>query len=149
MAASTIYQSTVKYVNSRKEAIEKNLKFYFTGKACPKGHVDLRFTSTCNCTICQHAAVVKGQRNQQMKKYGITIEKYNEMFKAQNGVCAICEQPEKVKDGKTKLIRPLCVDHCHNTNKIRGLLYSACNMGIGNLNHDVKLLNKAAIYCSD
>ena len=71
--------------------------------------------------------------------YGITLEIWEDMYAKQNGVCAIC-----LKKCKTK--KQLAVDHDHNTNKIRGLLCSKCNRGIGMFEDDVNLLNKAIIY---
>jgi 5-methylcytosine-specific restriction endonuclease McrA len=37
---------------SRKEAIERGGKHYFTGKPCPKGHNGRRFSSTGSCCEC-------------------------------------------------------------------------------------------------
>lgn len=53
------------------------------------------------------------------KKYGMTLEQYNEMFTAQNGVCYICKSPPKRY--------PLRVDHNHQTGQIRKLLCLNCN----------------------
>lgn len=38
---------------SRKEAIEKGLKYYFTGKPCKRGHFSKRLISTCQCIDCK------------------------------------------------------------------------------------------------
>ena len=72
--------------------------------------------------------------------YGITPEDYNNMFKEQKGCCAICgvHQSERKKR--------LAVDHCHKTGKIRGLLCSNCNTGIGNLRDSIELLEQAIKY---
>lgn len=37
---------------SAKEAKDKNQSQYFTGHACPKGHIAPRFVSTHACTVC-------------------------------------------------------------------------------------------------
>lgn len=79
--------------------------------------------------------------------YGITIEQYEEMFVAQAGVCAICE--EEQQDG----IR-LCVDHDHSCcygrkscgKCIRQLLCTRCNTTLGKMNDDPKMLRNAADY---
>ncbi len=65
----------------------------------------------------------------------------------QNYVCAICNNPETIIDHNTKQIKPLAIDHCHQSGKIRGLLCAACNIGIGHLRHNSILLRKAAKYC--
>jgi hypothetical protein len=40
-------------VMTRKEAIRRRRKMYYNGKPCPKGHMDLRFTHTCQCVRCK------------------------------------------------------------------------------------------------
>src|SRR3546814_5310518 len=55
------------------------------------------------------------------RKYGITIEQYDELLKKQGGGCGLCgKTPEE--EGKS-----LAVDHNHVTNEIRGVLCSYCN----------------------
>ena len=78
------------------------------------------------------------------KRYGIRLEDYNTLLKAQNGVCAICKNPETltIKGALCKL----AVDHCHDTSKVRGLLCSKCNRGIGLLAHSVNNLASAIHY---
>lgn len=86
------------------------------------------------------------QRKQDLwKRFGITLEDYEQLLKRQNGGCAICEQPETAKH-KTGKTRRLAVDHCHKTNKIRGLLCNRCNIGIGRFLDNSELLRKAAEY---
>ena len=70
--------------------------------------------------------------------YGITLEEYKAMLKTQNGVCAVCKEPP--------ISKALCVDHCHKTGKIRGLLCSKCNSLIGFANEGAEVLNSAAVY---
>lgn len=74
-----------------------------------------------------------------LKGYGITIEYYNQMFVDQNGLCAIC-------GGHNTNGRPLFVDHCHTTGKVRGLLCSHCNTGIGLLKDNITILQGAIKY---
>jgi len=38
---------------SRKEAIEKGTKTYFTGKYCHRGHMDARYTANGECYTCR------------------------------------------------------------------------------------------------
>ena len=64
----------------------------------------------------------KGQK-QTLKKYNLTNEQYEEMFRAQNGLCAIC--------GRAWEKRRLAVDHNHKTGKVRGLLCGSCNIRLG------------------
>lgn len=71
-------------------------------------------------------------RKELRRHYGLTLEDYREMLKNQNNACKICQAPPKEK-------RRLCVDHCHKTGKVRGLLCDKCNKAIGLLNDDIKL----------
>lgn len=61
------------------------------------------------------------------------------MLEKQNNVCALCERACKTGTN-------LAVDHCHTTNRIRGLLCAACNRAIGNFQDSPTLLRKAATY---
>ena len=83
--------------------------------------------------------------NASLKKfYGVTADWYDEQFEKQNGMCAICGRPERMRI-KGKEVR-LAVDHCHITNTVRGLLCSTCNSAIGLLNHDMQILESALKY---
>ena len=64
-----------------------------------------------------------------IRKYGITIEQYNEMHDRQQGLCAICKQPESKVDKGTKY--KLAVDHNHTTGQVRELLCMYCNNVLG------------------
>lgn len=81
-------------------------------------------------------------RNWELKRlFGITLEDYNKMLLEQNEVCAICNQKEM-----NKKYRTLSVDHCHKTGKVRGLLCSNCNLGIGNMKDNINNLKNAINY---
>lgn len=73
-----------------------------------------------------------------MRCYGISLEDYNNMLTAQNGACAICKKPPKGK-------RPLVVDHCHGSEKVRDLLCYGCNRLIVSLD-DHPLHNAIVAY---
>jgi hypothetical protein len=70
-----------------------------------------------------------------MTKYGLAPGEYARMLAAQNGVCKICQRT---------CHRRLSVDHCHITKKVRWLLCSKCNVGLGQYDHDPDLLREAA-----
>jgi len=82
-------------------------------------------------------------RNNKLKfDYNITTEKYNELFNKQDGKCAICGTKEKDKTRYGRLV----IDHCHKTNKIRGLLCKECNTALGLSFDDINVLKKAIEY---
>lgn len=133
----------------RVAAIKANEKFYITNRPCKRGHISKRLTKTGRCEECFKITRSAKERQYSLAKYGITPKEYDEKFLTQNGVCAICKKPEVNIDHKTKTIRALAVDHCHDTGRIRKLLCSSCNMGIGQFNHNPELLRAAAIYCEE
>lgn len=69
------------------------------------------------------------------RKYGLTNEAYQALYAAQSGVCAICYRAGI-----------LCVDHNHETNKVRGLLCTCCNTALGSLQDSPDRLRAAALY---
>lgn len=72
------------------------------------------------------------------QRYGIDAAEYESMYRAQDGVCAICRNT-------CSLGRQLSVDHCHESGEVRGLLCSNCNTALGKL-HTTKLLTRAILY---
>ena len=91
-----------------------------------------------NCKLC---AMKKKQNNDYRKKYGITSLEFEAMSIARDHKCDIC--------GKTKAgvrIDKLCVDHCHATGKVRGLLCELCNRALGQFKDNPEALRKAADY---
>jgi hypothetical protein len=58
----------------------------------------------------------------------MTVEDYDRMLAKQNGACAICKTTTIDKQDRRKY---WCVDHCHATGKVRGLLCVKCNIFLG------------------
>lgn len=71
--------------------------------------------------------------------YGIDIEQYEAMLEGQQGLCACCGTDEPTGYNWH-------VDHCHSTGKVRSLLCSRCNQGIGLFDEDPVKLTKAIEY---
>jgi hypothetical protein len=78
------------------------------------------------------------------REFGIDLDQYNVMLDYQNDACAICGLPETYKTKGN--IKNLAVDHCHTTNKIRGLLCVKCNTALGKFNDDIDILASAISY---
>ncbi|CAB4129403.1 Recombination endonuclease VII [uncultured Caudovirales phage] len=72
-------------------------------------------------------------------KYGISILEFDAMFENQKGICAICNQ--KFKSSVTT-----CIDHNHETGKVRGLLCHWCNTGMGLFKDSIQTLENAVQY---
>lgn len=78
-------------------------------------------------------------------EYNITLEYYENLLKQQKYKCAICFNKEIALDSLGN-IRPLNIDHCHKTNKVRGLLCLVCNLGLGKFKDNIKILKQAINY---
>lgn len=86
----------------------------------------------------RYAANVEGERERHLiRKYGVTLVRYREMFDEQGGRCAICGKRQD---------KALDVDHDHVTGAVRGLLCTNCNRMIGHAADDSERLRKAAAY---
>jgi hypothetical protein len=73
------------------------------------------------------------------RKFGLTVEEYDEMVRRQGGVCYLCGKPPAAGQS-------LDVDHDHKTGAVRKLLCRNCNQGIGKFFEDPGLLLQTALY---
>lgn len=83
---------------------------------------------------------IKGKKRHDTEfrqKFGIGVYQYECLLEQQCGVCYICGQPD---------FRNLAVDHNHKTGKVRRLLCTNCNTGLGKFKDNSDLLRKAAQY---
>lgn len=76
-------------------------------------------------------------RRSKLKKYGITPEQFEEMWKQQDGICA---NPACDAVFDRDVPRSVNVDHCHETGAVRGLLCGRCNRTLGHANDNPDLL---------
>lgn len=88
----------------------------------------------------RRASVDRSVRHFRKSKYGITQHAYDALRSAQGDRCAICR-----KDFH-ELPKAPAVDHCHNTGRVRGLLCSNCNTGLGLFKDNEEMLAKAVAY---
>lgn len=68
--------------------------------------------------------------------YNISQEDFESLLEQQDGRCAIC----------SSVLQKPCIDHCHSTSKVRGILCQNCNTGLGMFNDSPSNLRKAADY---
>ena len=123
-------------------------------KLCPACRVDFNWCHQCEThktveNFAKNSSRANGldprcrecKRNNRLEReYGVDIQEYERMFAEQGGLCAICHRPPPEN-------RPiLCVDHCHRTGMVRGLLCGFCNTSIGYLQDDVPTILRAATY---
>jgi hypothetical protein len=84
--------------------------------------------------------VAKERARHLKRKYGISVEDYDQLLASQDGKCAICDATE-CQSGSA-----LAVDHCHSTGKVRGILCRDCNTTLGKFNDDRSRFFKAIAY---
>lgn len=75
-----------------------------------------------------------------LRSYGLTQQEFEAMREKQDGRCAICS----ARIGLKKY--DMNVDHCHDTGRVRGLLCTHCNRGLGGFSDDPGVLEKAIDY---
>ena len=85
------------------------------------------------CRPCTAAALIKS-------RYGLKAQDFDAMVKAQKRRCAICLKDLNLRKGSVCRDKSVAVDHCHQTGRVRGILCSMCNTGLGSFtDSDVKL----------
>jgi hypothetical protein len=104
-----------------------------------------------NCKDCSrvkaNARYAIQDKFQYLKRtYGIEKDTFMFLYAAQDGLCAICAEPMLLG---TTLARQACVDHDHDTGKVRGILCNHCNRGIGMFKEDIDSLERAITYLKE
>ena len=72
------------------------------------------------------------------KNYGITLEEHAAILRSQGGRCAICRTDNPGRYWHT--------DHCHTTNRVRGILCGSCNSMLGYAKDDPVIMKAAIKY---
>ena len=112
-----------------------------------KGNVT-KYRLQSMCRSCRKAYDAPTSRERNLKRdYGISDKDYQEMFDAQQGLCAICRQPETRSNQYG--LRKLNVDHCHVTGAVRGLLCANCNTVLGLLCEDPNITQALLKYIKE
>lgn len=76
-------------------------------------------------------------------KYGITAVEFDQMLMRQNYQCKVCGSTNPGPKGV------FAVDHCHKTDKVRGLLCYLCNIGLGSFRDNTDFLASAIDYLKE
>ena len=96
------------------------------------------------CRQCAKPTTEQAAKWSRKTKYGLTSDDYAKLVTTQAGLCAICRRPERrQRQGRTISLH---VDHDHATGKVRGLLCTDCNLGVGRFGDSPKRLRAAAEY---
>jgi hypothetical protein len=75
-----------------------------------------------------------------IKRYNLTLEQFNDKLKNQNNKCTLCYTTFDEKINKA------CVDHNHQTGKIRDILCFFCNSTLGLVKENKNILNNMINY---
>jgi len=100
---------------------------------------------TINYSFCNTCANLKSN-------YGITKPEKDYIVEMQEGLCPLCrtalinsKQTSKGESNKSIGV----VDHCHASGKVRGVLCSKCNRGLGLLQDSLEILKNAIKYLEE
>lgn len=84
----------------------------------------------------------KYKDNELKNNYGLSYKDWLAMWNVQNGKCAICgELFDNFSDA--------CIDHEHETGKIRGLLCKKCNLGLGLFRDNLDIVKNVIDYLNN
>ena len=114
--------------------------------------VDFVFCSSCKryiqntekfCSIVKNAPCkLCKYKNKIKKKFNLDYSDYLNMINKCNRSCEICLC--KLKIGSSS--RNACIDHCHNSNIVRGILCRNCNLGLGNFDDSIEFIEKSILF---
>lgn len=93
-----------------------------------------------NCADCRRRSKERQARARSLRPYGISIDDYERILAEQRGGCAICHSETP---GRGQVF---CVDHCHVSGQVRGLLCLRCNTAIGMLQDSPRIAEAATWY---
>lgn len=110
--------------------------YYLANKE--KAYEKRRAHQKANPAMYNNPELVKARyRRNLAKKFGVTVERIDALRSTE--FCDICKVPFVEKQGQH-------IDHCHVSNKIRGVLCNNCNHMIGQAQDDPVILRNAALY---
>lgn len=158
---------TAKKQGQNKEIIEKRKKSFsempvLVCDICglrAKSHAMKRHAAKCGtvCSVkwCTDVHHMKGYCRHHFKvshlaaAHGISADEMFKIFKKADGKCEICSK-KLVMHGSEYFSRKnvACLDHCHATGKVRGILCFNCNSAIGHFSDDVETVRLAVKYLS-
>lgn len=59
--------------------------------------------------------------------YRLTLEDYQQLLNRCDSKCQICNKEVQHIQAEVSVSKKACVDHCHSTGKVRGILCHSCN----------------------
>lgn len=120
--------------------VEKNISdFYTRRKDCKdcKNSAARQWRKDNPKNVEKH--LIRMRERAKERRYGITQEQFDKMLVDQNNMCKIC-------GSKFKSSKDTHIDHCHNQNRVRGLLCNKCNISLGQFEDNVDYMYNAIEY---
>lgn len=77
-------------------------------------------------------------------RYGITFDDANKLLIEQNNKCKICKI--NIEWQSKERNNTACIDHCHLSDEVRGILCHKCNLALGLFNDSLELMSEAIDY---
>lgn len=118
------------------------MKQNFKPKACRGCGETFVPTNPCN-TYC--SSDCKKNNAYYQRNYGITAAEFRTMKAEQDHKCFLCGNDGFLMNPGVHT-ETLCVDHDHQTGKVRKLLCHNCNRALGLLGDNPELMRKCADY---
>jgi hypothetical protein len=85
------------------------------------------------------------RKNGRLRRYGLSIARFEELWAEQDGKCAICKDHLRTSRGN-KNRDGYRIDHSHSNGKVRGILCHSCNTALGLFKDSRESLMKAIRY---
>jgi len=120
--------------------VEKNISDFYPGRK--------------DCKNCKNAAARQWRKDNpenterhlarmrertKERRYGVTQEHFDQMLLSQDNKCKICN----IEFSGSKFTH---IDHCHDTDKVRGLLCNNCNLALGQFGDNTDIMDMAIKY---
>ena len=123
--------------DSRRRRLEHARAYRATQRAELNRKRRARFQTESKHRRQRRTRVRRYDRARWLRRYGLSLADYDAMLARQGGVCGICKRQSGIR---------LCVDHCHATGRVRGLLCRSCNAGLGTYKDSLRRTRRATLY---
>ena len=106
----------------------------------------MRYAPTCKgCELKHRQKQYNGLSVITRKKVGMSESEFLELVEQSDSKCNICFRQLDVTKS-TEYNKRICLDHCHTTNKARGILCNSCNTALGLVKEDISNLENMIRY---
>jgi len=116
--------------------------------------ISMLFCAVCRGEFLREDLTIHGRKDyflcskcksdvNRLDRFGLSPSDYDFLLKLQGYNCAICHKPLKLKQYK------FAVDHCHDSDDVRGILCVRCNTALGSFDDDPDMILRAAEYLNN